>query len=155
MRNTSIEKMWINYLTTINETPKSTNKEYYSWNFETSKEACNKLLQLVKDGKKTGTSCTKDSFDASDEVIPKIGDLHIITNWDKKAECIIKTTAVNFIPYKDVSSGFAKKEGEGDLSLQYWRDVHFKIYKREQESYGKKFNSDTLIVCEEFELIYK
>lgn len=147
--------MWVDYLTTINEQADSTTMKYYCWNFETSKEACNKLLKLVKEGKKTGTSCTKDSFDASDEIIPQIGDLHIITDWDNEAECIIQTTAVNFIPYKDVSAEIAKKEGEGDRTLQYWRDVHHKIHEREQEACGKKFSPDTLIVCEEFQLIYK
>ncbi len=109
----------------------------------------------MKQGIKTGTSCTKDSFEASDETIPNIGDYHVITNWDGEPECIIQTTEVNFIPYKDVSSGFAKKEAEGDLSLKYWRNVHHSIYKKEQESCGAQFDDNTFIVCEEFKVVYQ
>lgn len=153
--NKTVQDMWTKYLETINEDPVTTELTYESWKFETSKDSSNYLADLVKKGKKTGTSSTKDNFENVGETIPSVGDLHIITDWDNTALFIIRTTAVNIVPYKDVTEEFAKKEGEGDLSLKYWQDVHESIFIREQHACGEVFSYGTEIVCEEFELVFK
>lgn len=153
--NNSVEEMWKSYLKSINENPEETKLNYESWKFETSEDASNILARLVMDGKKKGTSSTKDNFENVGEVIPIVGDLHIITNWDNIAQFIIQTTAVNIVPYKDVTEEFARKEGEGDLSLEYWQEIHEPIFKIEQRNCGKEFNENIEIVCEEFEVIFK
>lgn len=153
--NETIEKMWLNYLESIHENSDTTDLNYESWKFETSKDASNYLAELVKSGKKRGTSSTKESFEYMGERIPSVGDLHIITNWDDVAQFIIRTTAVNIVPYKEVTEAFAQKEGEGDLSLKYWQDIHESIFIREQHACGKVFSYETAIVCEEFEVVFK
>ncbi len=153
--NNSIKTMWESYLKSINEDQQNTKLKYESWKFETSENASNILAALVMSGEKTGTSSTKDNFESVGETIPSIGDLHIITNWDDVAQFIIKTTVVNIVPYKDVSEDFAKKEGEGDLTLKHWQNVHETVFRAEQQNSGKKFDENTEIVCEEFKLIYK
>lgn len=45
----------------------------------------------------------------------------------------------------------AKLEGEGDLSLEYWKNVHYEFFK----SYNKDFNDDTKVVFEIFKVVYK
>lgn len=152
--NNTIQEMWLNYLKSINEDPDKTELTYESWKFETSKEASNYLAELVKSGKKTGTSSTKDNFEHIGDRIPSVGDLHIITNWDDIPQFIIRTTAANIVPYKEVTEAFAQKEGEGDLSLKYWQDVHESIFIREQHACGKVFSYETEIVCEEFEVVF-
>ncbi len=39
----------------------------------------------------------------------------------KNAICIIETTKVEVIPFKEVSKDHAYKEGEGDRGLTYWQ----------------------------------
>ncbi len=153
--NNSIKTMWESYLKSINEDLQNTKLKYESWKFETSENASNILAALVMSGEKTGTSSTKDNFESVGEIIPSVGDLHIITNWDDVAQFIIKTTVVSIVPYKDVSEDFAKKEGEGDLTLKHWQNVHEPVFRAEQQNSGNKFDENTEIVCEEFKLIYK
>lgn len=83
-----------------------------------------------------------------------IGDYSIVTDWHGVARCIIRTTAVNIVPYDEVTVEFARKEGEGDLSLEYWRDVHYRALTHECNGIGIKFNPHMLVVCEEFEVVY-
>ena len=86
MDDISVEIMWESYLKSIKETPQNTLKSYESWKFESSEETSNYLVELVKQKNKTATSSTKDNFKVENEIIPTIGDLHIITNWKNIAQ---------------------------------------------------------------------
>jgi uncharacterized protein YhfF len=49
-----------------------------------------------------------------------------------------------------VSEEHAYKEGEGDRSLSYWREVHKRFFLPQMEEAGLSFTDDMLVVCEEF-----
>lgn len=50
--------------------------------------------------------------------------------------------------FKEMTEDLAKLEGEGDLSLEYWKNTHYNFFK----SYNSKFNNEILIVFEIFEV---
>ena len=107
------------------------------------------LLKLVKTGEKTATSSLYKLYN-SDEELSKAGEYNIILNSKGQAECITKTTKVYLTKFSDITDAHAYKEGEGDKSLSYWKNIHECL-----TSYNEKITSDDLIVCEEFELVYK
>ncbi|MEJ7388459.1 ASCH domain-containing protein, partial [Staphylococcus epidermidis] len=45
-------------------------------------------------------------------------------------------------------------EGEGDKSLTYWREAHTAFFKPYYESLEIDFNETSMMVCEEFKLLY-
>ena len=49
----------------------------------------------------------------------------------------------------------AYKEGEGDRSLAYWRDVHEDFFAEEFAETELEFNGQTSILCEEFKVVYR
>ena len=55
---------------------------------------------------------------------------------------------MRLLRFCDVTAEFARKEGEGDLSLGYWRREHQKFFLR--EGY---FSDEMELVAEEFEVI--
>ena len=65
------------------------------------------------------------------------------------------TRKVTILPFKYVTEEFAIMEGEGDKSLEYWRNVHIKFFTEELKEVGKQFNEDMNIVYEEFEVVFK
>jgi len=81
--------------------------------------------------------------------------LSIITDWNGEAQCIIETTNIDIVPYKDVTEEFAAREGEGDKSLEYWKRAHWSFFSREMKEIGKEPTEDMLVVCEEFEVVFK
>lgn len=89
------------------------------------------------------------------EELPKVGSYSIITNWDGIAECIIKTKKVTVLPFNEVDEELAEIEGEGDKTLEYWQKVHIDFFTAELRELGMQFASDSLVVFEEFEVIYK
>lgn len=125
---------------------------YEAWSFG---EAPDELAELVVQEIKTATCSAYDLYQAEGEPIPKVGDYSIILNSDGEAVCIIKTTMVYVTEFNKVSSEHAYKEGEGDRSLDYWREVHINFLTNELASVHQSFDENTKVVCEEFEVVYK
>lgn len=151
----SVKEIWGNYLITIDEDINNTKKNYTSWYFCDNEESANNLASLVKQGIKRGTASLHYLYKIDNEPVPKVGDYSIITNFDGKAECIIRNKKVTILPFKNVDEELAYIEGEGDKSLKYWRDVHLSFFTRELNSQGLEFNEDMEVVFEEFEVVYK
>jgi len=57
--------------------------------------------------------------------------------------------------YNEVDTDFARAEGEGDLSLEYWREAHKNFFSRTLSKISKEFSVKMPLVCERFHMIYK
>ena len=121
------------------------------WHFEITESACNYLLDLVLKGKKRATSSAYDGYE-DDEEMPKVGELSVITDWDGNPRCVIKTTNIIILPYKDITFDLAKLEGEDD-SLDSWRKNHEHFFKEEGLELGYEFNENMKVIFEEFEVV--
>ena len=104
------------------------------WHFELTEKACNYLLDLVLIGKKRATSSSLKGFQLEGGM-PKIGDLSVITDWEGNPRCVIKTTNIRIIPYKDITFDIARLEGEDD-NLDSWRANHEKFFTEEGKEIG-------------------
>lgn len=112
------------------------------------------LAQLVLDGTKTATASAFDLYELEGEPLPKVGSYDIVLDSQDDAVCIIEITKVSVVPFKDVSAGHAFKEGEGDRSLAYWRQVHEELFTEWLAESHLVFNEDSKIVLEEFRVVY-
>ncbi len=151
----SIEEMWNNYLIKIGEDKNSTDKKYEAWYFGNNEEMANELGELVRNGTKKATASLDYWYNVKGEKVPEVGDVNIITDWDGIGKCIIEIIKIITLPFKDVTKKFAKIEGEGDKSLEYWRKEHQRFFKESLEEENIEFSEDMLVVCEEFEVVYK
>ncbi len=68
--------------------------------------------------------------------------------------CVILTEHVAVVPYREIGGEHARREGEGDLSLAYWRRVHEAFFTRELAEMGQEFTPDMPVVCEEFRRVW-
>ncbi len=125
--------------------------DHEAWAFS---DVPDKLAKLVMDGIKTATCSSYDVCLVQGEAIPKVGDYSIILDSGGDAVCIIQTVKVTVLPFCEVSVEQAYKEGEGDKSLAYWRQIHEKFLRKELASVGKDFDEDALVICEEFRVVY-
>lgn len=111
-----------------------------TWSFDNDT-----LFDLVKSGRKTATC----SLYHSDLDLPKIGELSIIENSNGE-KIMIKLINVSICRFYDIDYMWAAKEGEGDLSLEYWRHIHREFFAKQCIVHGQEFNEDIKLVCEEF-----
>ena len=126
--------------------------EYEAWAFGDDADL---LADLVLKGIKTATSSNYIFYELENEELPKINEYSIILNSKDEAVCIIQTTNVYVTPFNEVSEEHAYKEGERNRTLQDWIDIHKNFFGNELKSIGKEFKDDMLVVCEEFQVVYK
>ena len=112
------------------------------------------LAKLVLEGTKTATASAYDLYAVDNDPLPEVGSYDVILDGQEQAVCIIKIIKVSIVPFKDVSAEHAWKEGEGDKSLDYWQDVHEEFFKPYFEECGLTFTPESLIVLEEFQVVY-
>ncbi len=114
----------------------------------------NQLNSLVLCGIKKATCSSLESFELNMLSIPKAGYYFVLTDFQDNAVCIIKDVNVNIMAFKQMYWELAQKEGE-DSNMEQWRERHIESFEDEAIELGYEFNEDTLIVFEEFEVIYK
>lgn len=124
---------------------------YESWAFGSDADM---LADLVKNGIKTATCSAYIFYELEQEELPKPGEYSVIQDGKGNAVCIIKTTKVYITTYDQVSEQHAFKEGEGNRSLDYWRQVHKEFFTNELSTINHPFNEKLKLVCEEFEVVY-
>ena len=126
------------------------NIEYDEWGF-----CDDNLLDLVLKEKKKATSSLYLLYEKEGEELPSRGNYSVLLDNNDNARCLIVTTNVIVLPFNEITTDLAKLEGEGDLSLKYWQDVHTKFFQEELDEYNMKFDNSMKVVFEEFELIVK
>lgn len=147
-----INEFWQSFLKDTNLDKKT--KYIESFHFEMTEKLANELLNLVLIGKKKATASSKLFYDIENQPMPKEGDYSIVTDWDGNPRCVIKTTSVKVMPFKEVTYDICKKEGE-DENLESWQQGHIKFFTNEAKEYGYNFSEDMPVVFEEFEVVYK
>lgn len=125
-----------------------------AFHFELNEKLANELLDLVLQGKKRATASSVEAYKSTNETMPKVGDYSIITDWENNPRCVIKTTNVQLIPFKEITYDICKREGEDD-TLKSWQDGHRRFYVEEGKQLGYTFDEDMLVVFEDFELVYQ
>ena len=118
-----------------------------AWAFGDTPEMADELAERVAKGIKTASCCSLSSFNHQDES-SAIGGYSIILNSQGEPVCVIRLVSLRIIRYCDVNEAFARKEGEGDLSLGYWAQGHEAFFQREGS-----FDAAMELVAEEFELV--
>ncbi|MDH3859611.1 MAG: ASCH domain-containing protein, partial [Gammaproteobacteria bacterium] len=81
------------------------------------------------------------------------GDYWIILWENFKPACVLEIVNVELRPFKDVDAAFAAREGEGDGSLEYWKQCHEEYFKLQLGDWGKPWSEDLPVVLESFELV--
>ena len=125
-----------------------------AWHFCDNEFDADTCAGLVLAGRKRATAPSLWFFEVNGLVPPSAGDLDIVTNWKGIAQCIIRTTDVQIVPFRDVTAEHAKLEAEGDGSLESWRAAHWAYYQR--ELIGTKYapTENMPIVCQYFEVAF-
>lgn len=125
--------------------------DYEAWAFG---DAADELAELVNNGRKTATASAYPLYELEQEPLPQAGEYSVIMDSGDRAVCVIRTNRVYVTPFREISEEHARREGEGDLSLAYWREVHERFFRQEMEEAGLDFDEDMPVVCEEFSCVY-
>jgi uncharacterized protein YhfF len=148
----AVRPLWDAFVATAGSDAAS--RFYEVFHFDDHEESANELAELVLRGDKRATAGLVWVFEANGRPIPKPGDLSVVTRWDGQPVCVIETTGVEIHPYDEVDAAFAAAEGEGDRSLRFWREAHWRFFSRECQRIGRTPDLRMPVVCERFEVVY-
>lgn len=145
---------WERYLGTLSQEDRP-NNPIVEANFAGSKEITDDLLELYLCGRKTAGSSIVEDYESSGDSLPKVGNYWIYLNSKDEPSCILRTEKVVQNNFNDVPLEIAVAEGEGDLSLEYWRRVHKEIYSPHLSDWDLSNIEEATVVTEFFKLVFK
>lgn len=155
MTQESIQSYWQEFLSTLPSDSPYHSKGYVAEGWGDGPDMADELGALIAQGVKTGTCSALWEWEAEGNQIPQVGMLTVVLDGRREPLCIVETVEVTIRKYNEVDANFARSEGEGDLSLAYWREAHKNFFSRTLSKIGKEFSEDMPLVCERFRMIYK
>ena len=124
---------------------------YHFCDNETDAETC---LQLVLAGKKRATAASLKEYELAGDTLPVVGEFSVVTDFSGTPRAVIETTRMEIVRFGDVNEQFARDEGEGDLSLDWWRNAHRAYFTRVLSGTSTIVDDDLMIACEHFRLVH-
>ena len=151
-----IGDFWQSYLRSLPETHGNDGRTSpAAWAFGNSEQMADELGALVIQGTKTATCSLLWEYESGGDPMPETGELSIITDGKNNPLCLIETTEVTIRPFATVDAAFAYDEGEGDRTLAFWREVHWRYFGRICETIARTPDQTMPLVCERFRVIYR
>lgn len=155
MTEETIKNYWGQFLASLPPDSSYRAKAYVAEAWGDNPALADELCALIAQGTKTATCSALWEWEAKGESIPEEGYITIVLDGRDEPLCIVETVEISIRKYNEVDADFARAEGEGDLSLEYWRQAHRNYFSRVLRKTGKEFSEDMPLVCERFRLIYK
>ena len=146
-----VTQFWKEYCMAAGTDPST---PYQVWYFGNTPAMARELAGLVISGRKIATASLAAVNEIKPDESPVPDGLSVVTDLEGEPMAVIQTTEIRQIPFNDVDAQFACDEGEGDRSLEYWRNVHWQYFTHEAEELGLEFSGRSLICCERFKLLF-
>jgi membrane dipeptidase len=127
---------------------------YQAWHFGDSAELAHELVELVVNGPKRATAGLGWAHDHNPALAPVLGGYNVLTEYDGTPRAVTRTTFVGRCALNEVDAQFAWDEGEGDRSLEWWRNAHWEYFTAECASLGREPSWQMPVVLERFELLW-
>ncbi|SCE68694.1 Uncharacterized protein YhfF [Micromonospora viridifaciens] len=106
------------------------------------------LNALVLAGVKTATAGLTSEYAGENEELEHVGERLVLVDDHDALVGVVEVTGVEVVRFADVSWDFARSEGEGDRSIEEWREGHRRFWARE----GVAVDDDSQVVCLRFRL---
>jgi uncharacterized protein YhfF len=150
--DSSVVQLWERYRAFNCEAPAEVPSSFHFCDNQKDADLC---ATLVVTGKKRATAPSVAELQLAGDPIPQVGDYAVVTDWAGKAVAIIRTASVETRRFGEVDEDFARAEGEGDLTLDWWRTAHRAYYESVLAGSRHIVNADLEICCERFELVFR
>jgi uncharacterized protein YhfF len=114
-----------------------------TFSFGDSPEMADYLLDCVINGRKRATC-----WSIADGQQTEVGKRTVVLNGKGEPAAVLETLELRQVKFCDVDLQFALDEGEGDETLEDWREGHRAYFER-----NGGFSADMMLWCERFKLV--
>jgi len=112
------------------------------------------LLELIRQGRKRAGTSLLWAMEAENEALPNAGEIEVVLDHRNQPALVTRIVQVSVVPYSAVTPEYAAIEGEGDGSLEYWRQAHWAFFSRECKRIGRVPAESMPVVCSVFEVLH-
>lgn len=140
----SVRQLWMRYREQVRTAPADVPAVFHFCDNQEDADVC---AALVAAGRKRATATSVAELQLAGIPMPEAGDYAVVTSWAGEAKAIIRTCAIEIRRFGDIDEAFALEEGEGDLTLAWWRAAHLAYYRRVLAGSGVVVDDDLEIVC--------
>ncbi|RYG96813.1 MAG: ASCH domain-containing protein [Alphaproteobacteria bacterium] len=148
----SVTRLWDQYRAINPNAPADAPISFHFCDNQADADLC---ASLVATGQKRATAPSVAELELAGDPIPRVGDYAIVTDWRGNAIAVIQTVSVEIKKFGDIDEEFARSEGEGDLTLEWWRAAHQAYYENVLTGSKYRVDDDLEIACESFEVALK
>ena len=118
-----------------------------------SQDLSEELIELIRSGPKRAGTGLLWAMEHDGDTMPQVGDIEIVIDHRQEPALVTRITRVELVAFSSVEAEYAAIEGEGDGSLEYWRQAHWRFFSRECARIGREPRQDMPVVCSVFELL--
>jgi uncharacterized protein YhfF/RimJ/RimL family protein N-acetyltransferase len=147
----AVARFWLDFCTA---TRLDAATPYQAWYFGDSPPMAHELVELVLTGPKRATAGLAEVNDQLPDVKPLAGGWSVVTEHDGTPRAVIRTTSVERRAFAEVDASFAWDEGEGDRTLEDWKEGHRRFFTRELAEIGRRFDVAMPVDLERFEVVW-
>ncbi len=147
-------KYWQSYLSTLAEEDRPLRPRVVAFHAG-GRAITDSLLQLYLAGKKSAGSSIVEDFLSAGDPLPEVGNYWILLDSRDQPSLILRTERVVVHQFNDVPPEVAVAEGEGDLSIEYWRRAHRELYEASLKDWGVNSIDEATVITEFFRIVFK
>ncbi len=155
MNQDAIQSFWQRYLDSLPQEAAEREQGCVAEAFGDSPALSDRLGRLVVEGRKTATCSALWEWQAEGSPLPQPGMKTVLLDGQGQPLCVIETTEVDVRAFNEVDAQFAYQEGEGDRSLAYWREAHWRAFSRSLGAIGRAPQEVMPVVCERFRVVFR
>jgi uncharacterized protein YhfF len=117
-------------------------------------EICERLLQLILSGAKTGTFNLPWLHGHHPEMIPETDGLVVYIDFSDRPRAVVRQQKPEFVTYDAITDVHTACEGPAARDSNAWRAIHWPYWTRQLAPYGLKPLPDMPVCVERFTLLY-
>jgi uncharacterized protein YhfF len=122
--------------------------------FGDSPEMASELADLVVAGTKRATAGLVRQFGPGGEAAPVAGGYVVLVDGTGRPRAIWRTTEIRIGPLDSVDEQFARDEGEGERTREWWLAAHRRFFTRYAAAQGFQMHDGIETVFERFEVVW-
>lgn len=150
-----VEKaFWRDYLSSLpaKARPK---KPFVAAAYAGGRKGTDALIRLYRAGKKTAGSGLVKDYETAGDPLPKVGDFWILLDSRDRPQFLLKTIRTELNTFGRIPKSVARAEGEGDLSVAYWKKAHARFFFPFLSEWGIDDIDKAVVITEHFEIVHR
>ena len=112
------------------------------------------VLELIKQGDKTGTFSLPWILEDQEQACSQKGDYIIYSAYDGSPALLVRVTEIERTAFGEINERHTAIDGSPVRDLSVWIPLHTKYWNKKLAPFGRVVSSDMPVIVEKFEMLY-